>query len=136
MMTALSKPSPVPVRENSVVQTYEPNTPEPQPEAAVFRLRDISPFQKQAMIEEEVEKNGIERPKDYTVSFHYNTAVEYHHFGRSHPMKPWRLTLTKQLVLAYGLQYAMDVYDTLPATFEELNEFHDENYLTFLRKYV
>lgn len=81
-------------------------------------------------------ENGIERPKGYTVSFHYNPDVEQHHFGRSHPMKPWRLQLTKQLVLSYGLQYAMDLYHTREASKEELTAFHKQEYIEFLSQYV
>ena len=76
--------------------------------------------------------NGIERPRSHTVSFHYNAAVEQHHFGRSHPMKPWRLQLTKQLILSYGLQHAMECHETRRATREEMAEFHREDYLEFL----
>lgn len=83
-------------------------------------------------IRQEALENGIERPKGYNVSFHYNADVEQHHFGRSHPMKPWRLHLTKQLVLSYGLQYAMDVYQTKEASKEELAVFHKGEYLDFL----
>lgn len=84
----------------------------------------------------EVEENGIERPKGHVVSFHYNPQVEHHHFGRSHPMKPWRLVLTKQLILAYGLQYTMDLYHTREATKQELADFHNQDYLDFLEKCV
>lgn len=77
-------------------------------------------------------ENNIHRPRSHTVSFHYNSAVEQHHFGRSHPMKPWRLHLTKQLVLSYGLQHAMDCYETRPARHDELAEFHTHDYLDFL----
>jgi len=80
--------------------------------------------------------SGIERPKGYNVSFHYNPEVEFHHFGRSHPMKPWRLQLTKQLVLSYGLQYAMDLYETKEATYDEMAEFHAEDYLDYLSRYL
>lgn len=79
-------------------------------------------------------ENGIERPRTHNVSFHYNAAVEQHHFGRSHPMKPWRLQLTKQLILSYGLQYAMDCYSTRVATKAEMAEFHKEEYLEFLQQ--
>jgi histone deacetylase HOS2 len=77
---------------------------------------------------------GIERPKDYTVSFHFNPAVESFHFGKTHPMKPWRLTLTKQLVLSYGLQFAMDLYVPPPSTKEMIAIFHSDDYLDFLSK--
>ncbi|KAI5308393.1 histone deacetylase, partial [Ascosphaera atra] len=62
----------------------------------------------------------ISRPQGYRVSWHGNPKVEPHHFGSSHPMKPWRLTLTKQIVLAYGMHHAMDLYLARNATHEEL----------------
>ncbi|KAH0543569.1 hypothetical protein FGG08_002130 [Glutinoglossum americanum] len=77
-------------------------------------------------------RNGVHRPKGYTVSYHHNPDVEQHHFGQSHPMKPWRLTLTNKLVLGYGMDEGMDMYSPRAATKEELNEFHTEDYLNFL----
>ncbi|KAJ5212224.1 uncharacterized protein N7498_003870 [Penicillium cinerascens] len=76
----------------------------------------------------------IPRPQGYRVSWHANPAVEGHHFGQSHPMKPWRLTLTKQLVMAYGMHNAMDLYLARAATYEEMAEFHETDYLDFLRQ--
>lgn len=84
----------------------------------------------------QVEQNGIERPRGYNVSFHYNRRVENMHFGKTHPMKPWRLTLTKHLVMGYGLQFAMDNYEALPASQETVAAFHDEEYVDFLSKFV
>ena len=78
--------------------------------------------------------NGIPRPQGYRVSWHANPAVEPHHFGQSHPMKPWRLTLTKQLVMAYGMHHAMDLYLARAATYEEMADFHKEDYLDFLQQ--
>lgn len=78
--------------------------------------------------------NGIEVPKGYKVSYHYNADVESHHFGRHHPMKPWRLTLTKQLVLSYGLQHAMELSEPPAATVEELSIFHKRDYVNFLAR--
>lgn len=88
--------------------------------------------EKQNVIAREAQEFGLERPKGWNVSFHYNPHVEYHHFGSSHPMKPWRLTLTKQLVLSYGLEYTMDLYEPRPANFNELAIFHDRDYLAYL----
>jgi histone deacetylase HOS2 len=51
-------------------------------------------------------------------------------------MKPWRLTLTKQLVMAYGMHYAMDLYLARGATYEEMAEFHKNEYLDFLSQVV
>ncbi|KAK1752421.1 histone deacetylase [Echria macrotheca] len=75
---------------------------------------------------------NIVRPKGYTVSYHANPEMEKHHFGQTHPMKPWRLTLTKSLVSAYGMPFAMDNYNTRAATYEELNAFHASDYLDYL----
>ncbi|GAB7357497.1 hypothetical protein MBLNU459_g0031t1 [Dothideomycetes sp. NU459] len=107
-----------------------PPTP-PMNEADERALRHRELEQK---IMQQVEENGIQRPQGYTVSFHYNRRVENMHFGRTHPMKPWRLTLTKHLVMGYGLQFAMDNYDALPASQETVAAFHDPEYVEFLSK--
>jgi histone deacetylase HOS2 len=95
-------------------------------------FKTLGDAEKQSIIRREAEAYGLEKPQGYNVSFHYNPHVEYHHFGSSHPMKPWRLTLTKQLIMAYGLEYTMDLYEPRPASFEELAIFHDREYLSFL----
>jgi len=99
-------------------------------------FKGLTDAEKQEVIQREAEEYGLEKPKGYTVSFHYNPHVEYHHFGSSHPMKPWRLTLTKQLIVSYGLEYTMDIYQPRPASFEELAIFHDREYLSFIQQYV
>jgi histone deacetylase HOS2 len=96
--------------------------------------RGMTQAGRDAVIEYEADANGIERPQGHTVSFHYNARVEGHHFGSKHPMKPYRLTLTKQLILSYGLQFAMDLYESRMATQEEIAAFHNPDYLEFLRK--
>jgi histone deacetylase HOS2 len=98
--------------------------------------RTFSHSQQEELVLKEVEENGIVRPKGYTVSFHYNPKVEQHHFGSKHPMKPWRLTLTKQLTLSYGLQYAMDLFESRWASKKELAAFHSQDYLDFLEGYL
>lgn len=126
-------------RGNGIVQEWDgserPRTflsPEPPLLIDLETWRGFDDDQKLSVIEKEADENGIERPAGYNVSFHYNPRVEGHHFGRSHPMKPWRLTLTKQLVLSYGLQYAMDTYVSRPASRQELEYFHGKPYLDFL----
>ncbi|CAI6334670.1 unnamed protein product [Periconia digitata] len=116
---------------NNIVQEYL------SPEDALFEqnfqsFKVLDDDEKRSVIQREAEEYGMEKPQGYSVSFHYNPHVEYHHFGSSHPMKPWRLTLTKQLVLAYGLEYCMELYEPRPATFDELAIFHDREYLSFL----
>ena len=84
-------------------------------------------------IQHEAIKNRIKRPKGYTVSYHANPEMEDMHFGQKHPMKPWRLTLTNKIVLAYGMHKAMDVYKSRSATAEEITNFHREDYINFLQ---
>lgn len=85
-------------------------------------------------VRREIEKNGIRKPKGYTVSYHANPEMEKMHFGPKHPMKPWRLTLTNKIVLAYGMHEAMDLYIPQAATSQELKKFHREDYVDFLEK--
>lgn len=83
-------------------------------------------------IKRAAQEYNITRPKGYNVSFHANPEMEKHHFGKTHPMKPWRLTLTKSLVMSYGMSFAMDNYIARAATYEELQSFHASEYLDHL----
>ena len=49
-------------------------------------------------------------------------------------MKPQRLTLTNHLVLGYGLHKDMDIYQPRMATEQELETFHEADYIDFLSK--
>ncbi|GAA5833786.1 hypothetical protein JCM11251_005965 [Rhodosporidiobolus azoricus] len=68
------------------------------------------------------------------VSYYFPKGVGEYHFGERHPMKPHRLTLTNHLVLGYGLHKKMDVFEPRAATKEELEAFHDEDYVDFLAR--
>jgi histone deacetylase HOS2 len=120
--------------DDSIIEEWGPAAHGSNDHMGVELWRNLSQHQQEKIVENEAEENGIERPHDYGVSFHYNPRVEAHHFGRHHPMKPWRLTLTKQLVLSYGLHYAMDLFESRKATKEELAEFHSRDYLDFLAR--
>ncbi|KAF2465367.1 putative histone deacetylase [Lindgomyces ingoldianus] len=119
---------------NNIVEEYMSPAVDGLYDADFEAFKVLSDKEKREIIIKEAETFGMEKPQGYSVSFHYNPHVEYHHFGSSHPMKPWRLTLTKHLVLAYGLEFTMDLYQPPPATFEQLSQFHDEGYLEFLSK--
>jgi histone deacetylase HOS2 len=123
------------LESEDIVKEYSVN-PAADKHVGLDLWRQLSAETQDAFIEQEVERNGIEKPTGYTVSFHYNARVEAHHFGKMHPMKPWRLTLAKQLTLSYGLQYAMDLFESRMATKRELAAFHSEEYLTFLEGLV
>ena len=107
----------------SVVQDYK----HPQPGTTSTLTIDEK-------IQREIRNNGIRRPKGYTVSYHANPEMEKMHFGPKHPMKPWRLTLTNKLVMAYGMHEAMDLYIPRAATSQELKGFHREDYIDFLQR--
>ena len=108
----------------AIVQTYDHDQD-------TYSPQDVT-FQYSSKIQEELAKNGITRPKGLTVSWHSNPEAEGHHFGPTHPMKPFRLTLTKSLVMAYGMHEAMDCYLSRAATREELEEYHTPDYIDFL----
>jgi histone deacetylase HOS2 len=121
---------PPPSGPSNIVQEYLSPA---EPWVANYQdFKILTDAEKKDIIAREAEDHGLERPKGWKVSFHYNPHVEYHHFGSSHPMKPWRLTLTKQLVLAYGLEYTMDLFEPKPASKDDLAIFHDRNYLNYL----
>jgi histone deacetylase HOS2 len=86
-----------------------------------------------ATVKNEIVENGIARPKGYKVSWHSNPEIEKHHFGHAHPMKPWRLTLAKGLIMSYGMHAAMDTYVSRQATREEMEDVHSEEYLNYLK---
>ncbi|RMZ75444.1 hypothetical protein DV737_g5290, partial [Chaetothyriales sp. CBS 132003] len=112
-----------------IVQEYDADNPPSNNGSSSYAAPT---FTLSAKIQREAELHSIQRPKGYTVSWHSNPAVESHHFGQTHPMKPWRLTLTKSLILSYGMHTAMDSYVSRPSTKEELAAFHKEDYVEFL----
>ena len=64
-------------------------------------------------------------PAEISLSFYCSLPIS---------MKPWRLTLTKGIIMAYGMHGAMDTYLSRAATKEEMAEFHKEDYLEFLQQ--
>src|SRR3954447_22235374 len=113
----------MPYSNNDVVQEWHPLGQQGDEENAKLLL-DVS---------REIESNGIVRPKGYNVSWHSNPDIEKHHFGHAHPMKPWRLTLAKGLIMSYGMHTAMDTYVSRMATREELEDFHSADYMEYLK---
>lgn len=64
----------------------------------------------------------------------HDPTVGYYHYGPGHPMKPYRLALTHDLVLHYGLADYMKVYSGRKATKADLLKFHAPDYVNFLHK--
>jgi len=66
------------------------------------------------------------------VAYFFEHRVGNFHYGPGHPMKPHRLTLTHNLVVNYGLWKHMKVFRPRPATKDELQQFHADDYVDFL----
>lgn len=68
------------------------------------------------------------------VSYFYQSDIGLHYYGPGHPMKPHRIRMAHQLILAYGLYRKMEVYKPKPVTEFELQRFHSADYIDFLKR--
>jgi len=68
------------------------------------------------------------------VSYFYEGDVGLYYYGPGHPMKPHRLRMTHQLILAYGLYRKMEVYRPKKASEQQMTRFHTVDYVNFLKK--
>lgn len=68
------------------------------------------------------------------VSYFYQSDVGLFYYGPGHPMKPHRIRMAHQLILAYGLYRKMEVYRPKPATDMMMASFHSDEYISFLKK--
>ncbi|KAJ7522631.1 hypothetical protein O6H91_18G020400 [Diphasiastrum complanatum] len=73
-------------------------------------------------------------PAKDRVSYFYDGDVGSVYYGPNHPMKPHRLCMTHNLVLAYGLHNKMEVYRPHKAYPVELAQFHSTDYIDFLHR--
>jgi histone deacetylase 1/2 len=74
-------------------------------------------------------------PPKKRVSYFFDAdVVPDTYYGAGHAMKPHRLAITHNLMLAYGLYRKMDVYRPRLASAEELATFHSADYVDFLRR--
>jgi len=72
-------------------------------------------------------------PRKRKVSYYYDCDVWNYYYGANHPMKPFRLNLTHELLLTYGLYRKMEIYRPHIASKQEMLAFHDEEYVDFLK---
>ena len=68
------------------------------------------------------------------VSYLYDSTVGSIYYGPSHPMKPLRMKMTHQLVLAYGLHKKMNIYEPHRASENEMCSFHSDDYIKHLKR--
>jgi histone deacetylase 1/2 len=76
------------------------------------------------------DSNGSKR----RVSYFYDGDVGLYYYGPGHPMKPHRLRMTHQLILTYGLYRKMEVYKPKPGSDYQMQRFHSEEYIDFLKR--
>jgi len=68
------------------------------------------------------------------VAYFMDSDIGGFYYGQHHPMKPHRISMVHNLVLAYGLYTRMDVYQGRLAPVDELSKFHADDYIDFLRR--
>jgi len=68
------------------------------------------------------------------VSYFYDENIGTYYYGAYHPMKPHRITMTHHLVLAYDMHKHMEVYRPTHCTEAGMREFHDGDYIDFLKR--
>lgn len=67
------------------------------------------------------------------VGYLYDPDVGNFYYAQGHPMKPHRMRMTHNLLVAYGLFDRMDVLTTPRATDRDMTRFHSDEYINFLR---
>jgi histone deacetylase 1/2 len=66
------------------------------------------------------------------VSYIYEPYLSVYYYKDDHPMKPERIKMTHDLIVAYGLYKHMDVYTPIEASKNELTWFHSKGYIECL----
>ncbi|CAG0923366.1 unnamed protein product [Notodromas monacha] len=78
-----------------------------------------------------------DKPSDATlprVAYFQHEDIGLFHYGREHPMKPFRIRMADSLVRSYGLLDLKNitVHNTPTASRDDLTRFHDADYVRFL----
>merc|ERR1719491_311199 len=66
------------------------------------------------------------------VVYYYDSEVGNFHYGPGHPMKPFRIHLTHDLVINYNLYRHMSIYRPHLITAKQMTTFHSDDYIAFL----
>ncbi|CDW53218.1 histone deacetylase [Trichuris trichiura] len=67
------------------------------------------------------------------VVYYYDSLIGNYHYGKGHVMKPHRMRMAHALICGYGLCNDMYILRPHDATFEELTQFHSDDYIEFLQ---
>ncbi|GME51854.1 Histone deacetylase superfamily [Neofusicoccum parvum] len=68
------------------------------------------------------------------VAYMYDPDIGCYDYEPGHCMKPFRIRMTHDLVMSYGLYRNMEVYRAKPATALEMTQFHTDEYIEFLQR--
>ncbi|KAG9510141.1 Histone deacetylase 3 [Fragariocoptes setiger] len=74
--------------------------------------------------------NGDQR----RVSYFWDPDVGNYHYGKHHPMKPHRLSVTHSLIMSYNLHTKMNIYRPYNASIMDMCRFHSDQYIDFLSR--
>lgn len=69
---------------------------------------------------------------DRKVIYLYDPEIGNFSYLRGHPMKPMRVQMTHSLVVNYGLHDKMDIKRPFHASYDNLTNFHSQDYINFL----
>lgn len=69
---------------------------------------------------------------DKKVLYLYDPEIANYHYSKGHPMKPIRVQMTHSLVVNYGMHQYMDIKRPFHASYDNLTNFHSEDYINFL----
>jgi len=67
------------------------------------------------------------------VAYFYDDEVGNFYYGNGHPMKPHRIRMAHNLILAYGLYKKMEIYRPSLISEDQMTKFHSDDYVHFLQ---
>ncbi|KAJ3426335.1 histone deacetylase [Anaeramoeba flamelloides] len=68
------------------------------------------------------------------VTFYYHDDLETYIYYHDHPMKPFRIPMTNELIKGYNLTKKMKILRPSRSSVEQITRFHTDEYINFLSK--
>jgi acetoin utilization deacetylase AcuC-like enzyme len=68
------------------------------------------------------------------VAYFYDHDVGDFYYALGHPMKPHRMRMVHELLIAYGVHERLQVLQPPRATERDLTRFHSDDYIEFLKR--
>ena len=73
--------------------------------------------------------------KKNDIALIFSNDLSLYNYGKSHPMKPERISMTYDLLNGYNILSSFSIYNSFLCPEEDLKSFHDPNYLNFMKNY-